>query len=222
MRKPYEVAVLVGSIRTESITRGIARALIAAAPPQLVPAFVEFETMPIYNEDLESQNPPEWVVFRSKILSVDAVLFVTPEYNRSIPGGLKNALDVGSRPLGKNVWDGKPGAVVSVTPGAMGGFGANHHLRQSLVFLNVLAMAQPEAYIGHAEQIADESGNIAAPDTAVFFKKIMDSFAAWIDRLQEPDSSVMPVSTTLADSGREQHLNGALGRATGPDIVSTL
>ena len=112
--------------------------------------FVEIGELPLYNQDLDEAPPTSWVTFRDQIKGADGVLFVTPEYNRSVPGALKNAIDVGSRPYGHSVWDGKPGAVMSVGPGAMGGFGANHHLRQSMVFLNVPMMQQPEAYVGGA------------------------------------------------------------------------
>ena len=112
---------------------------------------------------------------------IDGVLFVTPEYNRSVPGVLKNAIDVGSRPYGKNAWAGKPGAVVSVTPGAIGGLGANHHLRQSLVFIDVPAMPQPEAYIGKAGDLFDERGDLANEPTREFASKFMNAFAAWVE-----------------------------------------
>ena len=118
--------------------------------------------------------------FRDKIRSSDAVLFVTPEYNRSVPGVLKNALDVGSRPYGKSVWNGKPGAVVSASPGAIGGFGANHHLRQSLVFLNVPAMQQPEAYLGGADKFFDADGKLTNDGTRDFLKKFMEAYADWV------------------------------------------
>ena len=111
---------------------------------------------------------------------MDAVLFVTPEYNRSVPGVLKNAIDVGSRPYGQSVWDGKPGAVISVSPGAIGGFGANHHLRQSMVFLNVPMLAQPEAYIGGAAKLFDAQGRIANDATGEFLAKFLDAFDLWI------------------------------------------
>ena len=111
--------------------------------------------MPIYNQDGDANPPAEWTAFRERIRAADAVLFVTPEHNRSVPAALKNAIDIGSRPYGKSAWSGKPGAVVSASPGGIGGFGANHHLRQSLVFLDVPAMAQPEAYIGGADKLFD-------------------------------------------------------------------
>jgi chromate reductase len=107
---------------------------------------------------------------------------VTPEYNRSMPGVLKNAIDIASRPYGKNAWNGKPGAVISVSPGAIGGFGANHHLRQSLVFLNVPALQQPEAYIGNAAKLFDESGKLTDDSTRDFLQKFLQAFAQWIER----------------------------------------
>ena len=116
--------------------------------------------------------------------SYDGVLFVTPEYNRSVPGVLKNAIDVGSRPYGHSVWAGKPAAVVSVSPGAMGGFGANHHLRQSLTFLDMPVLQQPEAYIGNASTLFDEKGDIANEGTRDFMTKFMAAFAAWIEKIK--------------------------------------
>ena len=120
--------------------------------------------------------------FRDRIRRADAVLFVTPEYNRSVPGVLKNAIDVGSRPYGKSAWQGKPGAVISVSPSAIGGFGANHHLRQSLVFLDVMPMQQPEAYVGNAATLFDEKGKLKNESTREFLKGFIDAFAAWIER----------------------------------------
>lgn len=111
----------------------------------------------------------------------DGFLFITPEYNRSVPAVLKNALDVGSRPYGKSVWDGKPGAVISVSPGAFGGFGANHQIRQTLVFLNVPTMQQPEAYIGNIAKLMDDSGNIKDESILEYLKSIMESFETWVE-----------------------------------------
>jgi chromate reductase, NAD(P)H dehydrogenase (quinone) len=180
MSKTYNVAVVVGSLRKDSINRKVAKALIELAPPSLILGLVEIGALPLYNQD-EDENPPAaWIEFRTKIKAADAVLFVTPEYNRSVPAPLKNAIDVGSRPYGKSAWDGKPGAVVSASPGAIGGFGANHHLRQSLVFLNVPAMQQPEAYIGHADKLFDENAKLVNEGTAKFLESFMTAFAAWI------------------------------------------
>jgi chromate reductase len=180
--KTAAVAVLVGSLRKQSFNRKMANALIALAPVSLKLEIVEIGQLPLYNQDDdESGAPPAaWTAFRQRVKSADAVLFVTPEYNRSMPAVIKNAIDVGSRPYGQSVWDGKPGAVISVSPGAMGGFGANHHLRQSLVFLNVPAMQQPEAYIAGAGTLFDDKGGITKDDTRKLMKKFLDAFAGWI------------------------------------------
>jgi chromate reductase len=179
--KTYKIAVLVGSLRKESYNLKMAKALLELAPASLALQLISIGELPLYNEDLEASLPEPWKVFREQIGSFDGLLFVTPEYNRSVPAVLKNAIDVGSRPHGKSVWDGKPGAVVSVSPGAMGGFGANHHLRQSLVFINVPAMPQPETYIGGAAKLFDEGGNLINDSTKEFMKKFLDAFARWVD-----------------------------------------
>src|ERR1019366_907667 len=175
------VVVLVGSLRKDSLNRKTAHALIALNAAPLKFEIAEIGHLPLYNQDLDGENPPPaWVSFRQQIKSADAVLFVTPEYNRSMPGVLKNALDVGSRPYGKSAWSAKPAAIVSASPGAIGGFGANHHLRQSLVFLDMPAMPQPEAYIGGADKLFDQSGQLINESMRAFLQKFMQSFAAWI------------------------------------------
>ncbi|MEJ0026442.1 MAG: NAD(P)H-dependent oxidoreductase [Rhizomicrobium sp.] len=174
--------MLVGSLRKDSLNRKMAHALAGLAPASLKLGIVEIGQLSLYNQDDDAQPPAAWTAFRARIKAADAVLFVTPEYNRSVPGVLKNALDVASRPYGANAWDGKPGAVVSVSPGAIGGFGANHHLRQSLVFLNVLALQQPEAYIGGAAGLFDADGKIANAGTRAFLQTFMQEFLAWIER----------------------------------------
>jgi len=181
MTTPYTVAVLVGSLRKASFSRKLALAADKLAPPSLKLDIVEIGDLALYNEDAEAAAPAGWTTFRDKMKAAQAVLFVTPEYNRSVPGVLKNAIDVGSRPYGQSVFSGKPGAVISVSPGALGGFGANHHLRQSLVFLNVPAMQQPEAYIGGAGSLFDEAGEIVNPGTKDFIVKFMTAFAAWVE-----------------------------------------
>jgi len=175
------VAVLVGSLRKESFTRKIANALIGLAPPALRMEIVEIGGISFYNQDLETNPPRDWLAFRDKMRAADAVLFATPEYNRSVPGVLKNAIDVGSRPKESNVFNGKPGAVISVSPGNISGFGANHHLRQMLVFLNVPTMQQPEAYIGGVARVFDEAGNLANDSTRQFLKGFIDAYAAWVE-----------------------------------------
>jgi chromate reductase len=180
MDKIYDVAVLVGSLRKDSINRKVGNTLAELAPRGQKLSIVEIGQLPIYNQDDEENPPAEWTVFRERIRSADAVLFVTPEHNRSVPAALKNAIDVGSRPYGQSAWSGKPGAVVSASPGSIGGFGANHHLRQSLVFLNVPAMAQPEAYIGGADKLFDARGRLVNEGTRKFLQDFMQAFGAWI------------------------------------------
>lgn len=181
----FKIAVIVGSLRKGSYNRKTANALISLAPDSLSFEFLEIGQLPMFNEDLEDTPPNEWVDFREKIRAADGLLFLTPEYNRSVPGVLKNAIDVGSRPYGQNSWDGKPAAVVSVSIGNICGFGANHHLRQSLVFVNVPTMAQPEAYIGGATELFDDSGNLTNESTKEFFRGFMQAFAAWVAQIQK-------------------------------------
>jgi chromate reductase len=180
MAANLEIAVLVGSLRKESINRKLARALIELAPSTLQLSIVEIGELALYDQDLEEKAPAAWTSFRQQIRAASAVLFVTPEYNRSVPGALKNALDVGSRPYGQSVWNGKPGAVISASPGAIGGFGANHHLRQSLVFLNVPAMQQPEAYMGGADKLFDDQGKLTNQGTREFLTKFLEAFSQWV------------------------------------------
>lgn len=180
MATKRKVAVIVGSLRKGSFSRMTAKALCGLAP-DLDCEIIEIGQLSLYNQDLDEAPPQEWAAFRDRIKAVDAVLFVTPEYNRSVPGVLKNAIDVGSRPYGHSAWAKKPAAVVSVSPGALAAFGANHHLRQSLVFLDMPTMQQPEAYIGGVSKLVDEQGAIAKEETREFLRKIMQSFSAWIE-----------------------------------------
>jgi len=182
MSTTRNVAVLVGSLRKESFSRKLANALIAMAPAPLKLEIVEIGKLPLYNQDDDANPPAASAAFKEQIQKADAVLFVTPEYNRSVPGVLKNAIDIGSRPYGKSAWNGKPGAVISLSPGAIGAYGANHHLRQSLVFLNVPAMGQPEAYIGNAAKLFDESGKLTDGSVRDFLSKFLQAFAQWIER----------------------------------------
>ncbi|MBH3463079.1 NADPH-dependent FMN reductase [Pseudomonas putida] len=180
MSQVYSVAVVVGSLRKDSYNRKVARALSELAPSSLALKIIEIGDLPLYNEDVEAAGvPAPWQRFRDEIRRSDAVLFVTPEYNRSVPGALKNAIDVGSRPYGQSAWGGKPTAVASVSPGAIGGFGANHALRQSLVFLDMPCMQMPEAYIGGAATLFDEAGKLS-DKTRPFLQAFVDRFAAWV------------------------------------------
>ena len=182
MAAPHSVAVVVGSLRKESFNRKLALALKAMAPASLSLEIVEIGQLPLYNQDDDANPPAASAEFKQKIASAAAVLFVTPEYNRSVPGVLKNAIDIASRPYGKSAWDGKPAAVITLSPGAIGGFGANHHLRQSLVFLNMPVLQQPEAYVGGAGDMFDEAGGLKKPETREFLAKFMAAFAAWIGK----------------------------------------
>jgi chromate reductase len=184
MTQARTVAVVVGSLRKDSVNRKVAEAL-AKLTPGLEFKFVEIANLPHFDQDLEASPPAEWVSFRQEIASADAVLFVTPEYNRSVPGVLKNAVDVASRPYGSSVWNGKPGAVISVSPGAIGGFGANHHLRQSLVFLNVPLLSR-EAYVGNAFSLFNEAGDLVNEGTEQFLRDYGHAFAEWIELILSP------------------------------------
>jgi chromate reductase len=177
------VAVIVGSLRKESFNRKLANAVIAIAPEPLRMTTVPIGDLPLYNQDLETGDPPaQWTAFRDAIRGMDALLFVTPEYNRSIPGGLKNAIDVGSRPSGKGVWSRKPAAVISVTPGALGAMAANHALRQALMAVNVATMPGPEAYIAQAGNLFADDGKLTDDSTVDFLRKFLQAFVQWIER----------------------------------------
>jgi chromate reductase len=160
----------------------MAQVLKMLAPKSLNLNIVEIGNLSLYNQDFDENPPNDWVKFRDQIRTSDGVLFVTPEYNRSIPGVLKNAIDIGSRPYGKSVWKGKPGAVISVSPSAIGGFGANQHLRQTFVFLDIPILQQPEAYIGHAGDLFNEKGEIAKTDTQNFVQQFINAYANWVEK----------------------------------------
>lgn len=185
-----KIAVFVGSLRKESFNRKTAIALTKLAPVSLALEIIEIGKLPLYNQDYDDEgNPPEaWTEFRKQVKPFDGFLFVTPEYNRSVPAVLKNALDVGSRPFSQSVWGGKPGAVISVSPGIIGGFGANHHLRQSLMCLNVLTLQQPEAYIGGAAKLFDADGNVVHEATLKFFQDFLAAFADWVSKISKEKS----------------------------------
>lgn len=188
--KKYNIGVLVGSLRKESYNLKVAKTLMEIAPESLSLELLKIDDLPMYNEDSDANPPAQYKTFREKIKRCDGVLFVTPEYNRSVPAVLKNAIDVGSRPYGKNSWDGKPGAVVSVTISSLGGFGANHHLRQSLVFINVPVMAQPEAYLSSVKDLFNEKGELIDDSTKEFLTSFMSSFERWVTVHAEMEISV--------------------------------
>ena len=184
MEQKRDIAVIVGSLREASFSRKTAQALANLGPERLDLEIVEIGDLPLYNQDLDPDRPPPaWVAFRERVRRADGVLFVTPEYNRSIPGVLKNAIDVGSRPYGKSAWERKPGAVVSVTPGSLGAFGANHHLRQSCVFLDMPMMQQPEAYLSGAGNFFAEDGSFKDPSLEKLLRRFMAAFADWVEMI---------------------------------------
>jgi len=176
------ISLLVGSLRRDAFSGRVAQALRQLEPPTINMEIVEIRALPFYNQDDEASPPQPWVDFRDRIRRSDAILFVTPEYNRSIPAALKNALDVGSRPYGKSAWEGKPCAIVSCSPGALGGFGANHHLRQSLVFLDMPTMQQPELYLSRVDKLIDAEGHVAEDKTRELLEKFLHNFCTWIER----------------------------------------
>ena len=181
-----DVAVFVGSLRRASYNRMMAKALVELAPRELRLEIVEIRDLSLYDQDLEDEPPAPWRALKDRIHRAEGVLFVTPEYNRSVPAVLKNAIDIASRPYRQSAWTGKPAGVVSVSMSALGGFGANHHLRQSLVYLNMPAMQQPEAYVGNAQMLFDDDGKLVNADTRAFMSDFLRAFAAWVEVHAKP------------------------------------
>ncbi|TCS36296.1 chromate reductase [Paucimonas lemoignei] len=182
MSQAIEVVVLVGSVRKKSFNRMLAQSLAELVAPSMSLRIVEISDLSYYNDELEADLPASWQRIRQEVGAADAVLFVTPEYNRSVPAVLKNAVDVLSRPYGKSVLAGKPAAVISSSPGALGGFGANHHLRQSLVGIGVNTMPTPEAYIGGIATAFDEQGKLVNASTKEFLQTFIKAFEQWVRR----------------------------------------
>ena len=177
------IGILIGSLRKDSFNRKVAENMLEMFDKSNHCEFVNITDLPLYNEDIDQDNPPaSYSSYREKLSSFDAFLFFTPEYNRSMPAVLKNALDVGSRPYGKSKWDGKPAGIISVSPGAIGAFGANHHLRQCLTFLNMHPLQQPEMYIGNVTQILDDNGKINSEESIKLFKNFVSAFEEWIEK----------------------------------------
>ncbi|MPM47797.1 Quinone reductase [bioreactor metagenome] len=177
------IGIITGSLRKNSFSGSIAAYVQENAPAGLTFKLIDIGQLPLYNQDSDTDSPQEYQAFRAEIKALDGFLFITPEHNRSIPAALKNALDIGSRPYGQNAWNGKPGAVISQSPGAIGGFGANHHLRQILSFLNILTLAQPEAYIGAYHTLIDEKGNLTNRSTQEFINGFLAAFKTWVDKV---------------------------------------
>lgn len=178
------IGVLVGSSRRDSFSKKIADAISALMPEGFEMKQIDISSLTLFNQDFDDdgKTPAEWMTFREEVKKLDGFLFVTPEYNRSVPPVLKNALDIASRPYGQNVWSGKPGAVISVSPGNIGGFGANHHLRQILTFLDVYTMQQPEAYIGNVTAMLDSEGKVSDERSNAFLQSLADAFGNWVNK----------------------------------------
>jgi chromate reductase len=178
----HKIAIVVGSLRKDSINRKVARSICAFASDKLDCQIVEIGALPLYNQDLDASPPAEFTRFREQIAAADGILFCTPEYNRGVPGVLKNAIDVASRPYGQSVWDKKPAAIISASPGSIGGFGANHQLRQACVFLNMPVMQQPEAYLGHvSDNSFDDQGHVKDGPLKDLILNLAAAFADWVD-----------------------------------------
>lgn len=175
-----KIGLIIGSLRKDSFNRKIACTLMDLAPKSLDMKIIEIGKLPFFNQDEEATPPQAWVQFREEIKLLDGFILITPEYNRSVPAVLKNALDVGSRPYGANLWNGKPCAIISSSIGAIGGFGANHHLRQSMVFLNAPCMQQPEAYLSFVDKLFDDKGNMNNEGTKKFLNQFMQTFLTWV------------------------------------------
>jgi chromate reductase len=180
----YKIAILVGSLRKDSLNRKVARSICAMRGDNLECSMIEIGDLPLYNQDLDADPPEEWTRFRQQVGPADGVLFCSPEYNRGIPGVLKNAIDVGSRPYGQSVFDKKPAAIVTASPGSIGGFGSNHQIRQAAVFLNMPVMQQPEAYLGNVtDDSFDESGCLKEGPLKDLVTKVAESFHNWVEMI---------------------------------------
>ena len=202
------LGVLVGSLRRESFSRKIAKALIERAPLGVDGSIIEIGDLPLYNQDLDQDPPESWVRFRAELAACDALLFVTPEYNRSMPGCLKNATDIGSRPDDQNLFDGLPAGIVSVTPYSLGAFGANHALRQSFVYLNLRVMPQPEAYVSSAADILAETGELKDEKSDAFLRSFMTALGEWIALVDGPAPAGFEAFMKAREAASNQYING--------------
>src|SRR5206468_3027795 len=195
----YKIAIIVGSLRKDSLNRRVARSICAIRGDNLDCSMIEIGDLPLYNQDLDAGPPPQWVRFRDEVRPADGVLFVSPEYNRGVPGVLKNAIDVGSRPYGQSAFDKKPAAIVTVSPGSIGGFGANHQIRQAAVFLNMPVMQQPEAYLGHVtDDSFDGDGKLKAGPLEQLVTALAHAFHDWVDMIHRSRAALAEDSAHAA------------------------
>lgn len=181
----YRIAVLIGSLRRESLNRQLARALVELAPAEFEFEYSRIDDLPLYNQDQDSHPADSVRRLKAEILASQGLLFVTPEYNRSIPGVLKNAIDHASRPPSQSAWRGKPAGIIGISPGAIGTAMAQQHLRNMLAYLDVPTMGQPEAFIQNKPGLFDANGRIAALDTRKFLQGWMDRYAQWVHQHAE-------------------------------------
>ena len=201
----YKIAIIVGSLREGSINRKVARSICAIRGDNLDCSMIEIGDLPLYNQDLDSNPPEAWVRFRDQVRPADGVLFVSPEYNRGVPGVLKNAIDVGSRPYGQSVFDKKPAAIVTVSPGGIGGFGSNHQIRQTCVFLNMPVMQQPEAYLGRvSDDSFDESGCLKDGPLKELVTSLAHAFHDWVDMIHRSRAALAEDSAHAAQQRQKQ------------------
>jgi chromate reductase, NAD(P)H dehydrogenase (quinone) len=182
MATPYNIVVLVGSLRKESFTLKIAKALSGLAPDTLNLNLVTLHDISFFNQDLEASPPADWLALREKLHNSNGVLFVTPEYNRSIPGVLKNAIDVGSRPYGKSSFLGKPIGIVSNSPGPLGGVSAAKHLQNILPGICGPILGQPEIYLNGVGDAFDDQGELIKESLQAIMKQYIDAFAAFVEK----------------------------------------
>jgi len=178
------IGIIAGSLRRESFSKKIAAEIVKMAPQGYEFKLIPIADLPVYNQDFDDDNaaPAAYTEFRTLMNTVNGVIFITPEYNRSVPGALKNAIDVGSRPYGKSIWDKKPAAVFSNSPGNLSAFGANHHLRQSLVFLNMPVMQQPEVYLAKVADLFNDRGDIIDGKGKELIQQAVTAYISWFEK----------------------------------------
>jgi len=203
---PYKIAIIIGSLRKDSLNRSVARSICALRNDNLDCSMIEIGDLPLYNQDLDSDPPEQWTRFRQQIAASDGVLFCSPEYNRGIPGVLKNAIDVGSRPYGQSVFDKKPGAIVTASPGSIGGVGSNHQIRQAAVFLNMPIMQQPEAYLGHvSDESFGEDGCLKDGPLKEIITGLAHAFHDWVDTIHRSRAALAEDSAHRALERSREH-----------------
>ena len=199
----YKIAIIVGSLRKGSLNRRVARSICALRGDNLECSMLEIGDLPLYNQDLDTDPPEQWTRFRQQVAEADGVLFCSPEYNRGIPGALKNAIDVGSRPYGQSVFDKKPAAIVTASPGSIGGFGSNHQIRQACVFLNMPVMQQPEAYLGHVtDDSFDDAGCLKEGPLKVLVTTLAHAFHDWVEMIQRSRQLLAEDAAHAANNAR--------------------